>query len=80
MNNLLLQRQHLRDCERAYKHAQSMLDNNAGNALIQAKQALKEARYAYSEAAMDFVEECIAAQQCEEHWLNMKDLGLERIA
>jgi hypothetical protein len=77
MNTLLIQRQHLRDCEAAYKHAQSMLDSNAGNALIQAKQALKEARYAYSEVAMDFVEECIAAQQCEEDWLNIKDVGLE---
>lgn len=80
MNNLLLQRQHLRDCEKAYKQAQSMLDNNAGNALIQDKQALKEARYAYSELCQDFVEECIAAQQCEEDWLNMKDVGLEKIA
>ena len=59
MNTLLLQRQHLRDCEKAYKHAQSMLDNNAGNALIQAKQALKEARYAYSEACIEVVEEMI---------------------
>lgn len=77
MKALLAQRQHLRQCEAAYNAAASMLDNTSGVELIKAKQALKEARYDYSEGAMDFVEECIAAQQCEEDWLNIKDVGLE---
>lgn len=78
MKTLLAQRQHLRQCEAAYNAAASMLDSTSGVELIKAKQALKEARYAYSEAAMDYVEECIAAQQCEENWLNIKDVGLEK--
>jgi len=78
MKLLLAQRNYLRQCEAAYRQANSSLDEGNGTASIVAKQALKEARYAYSEAAMDFVEECIAAQQCEEYWLNIKDVGFEK--
>jgi len=77
MKTLLALRETLRVCESSYRTANSSLDEGNGTATVVAKQALKEARYAYSEAAMDFVEECIAAQQCEEDWLNMKDVGLE---
>ena len=80
MKTLLTLRETLRACEASYRTANSSLDEGNGAASIVAKQALKEARYAYSEAAMDFVEECIAAQRCEEDWLNIKDVGLEKIA
>lgn len=78
MKALLAQRQHLRQCEATYNAAASMLDEGNGVALIVAKSALKDAREAYNAICVDYVEECIAAHQCEEDWLNVKDVGFEK--
>lgn len=59
MKTLLAQRQHLRQCEAAYNAAASMLDEGNGTAIIVAKDALKEARYAYAQACIEYVEEVI---------------------
>ena len=80
MKTLLAQRQHLRQCEAAYNAAASMLDEGNGVPLIVARTALKEARSEYHSGLEDYFEEVLAAQQCEEDWLNIKDVGLEIIA
>lgn len=80
MKTLLALRETLRVCEASYHTANSSLDEGNGVALIVAKQALKEARYAYHAMLEDYFEEVLAAQQCEEDWLNIKDVGLEVVA
>lgn len=78
MKTLLALRQTLRACEASYRTANGSLDEGNGTATVVAKQALKEARYAYHEALADAFEEQLAAHQCEEDWLNIKDVGLEK--
>ena len=56
MNNLQL-RETLRNAEKDYLSAQTSLDNS--NELINAKSALKAARWTYAEACQDYVEEMI---------------------
>lgn len=80
MKTLLAQRQNLRQCEAVYNAAASMLDEGNGVALIVARTALKEARIDYHSALEDYFEEVLAAEQCEEDWLNTKDVGLEKLA
>lgn len=81
MNTLLALRENLRKCEKEYYNAQGSLESTT--ALIVAKAALKEARFLYSEAAIEFVEECIASDNPkfvdirDEEWLNMEDVGKE---
>ncbi len=52
--NILQLRETLRNAEKDYLSAQTTLDNS--NELINAKSALKAARFDYAEAAMDYVE------------------------
>lgn len=77
MKILLAQRNYLRQCEADYRQANSCLDEGNGVALILAREALKEARSEYHSGLEDYFEEVLAAQQCEEDWLNIKDVGLE---
>ena len=55
--NILQLRETLRNAEQAYAKAKTSLDGSIE--LIQAKSALKDARFNYAEAAMDYVEEMI---------------------
>lgn len=55
--NILQLRETLRNAEKDYLSAQTILDNS--NELILCKEALKAARFDYAEAAMDYVEEMI---------------------
>lgn len=55
--NILQLRDTLRQAEQAYTKAKTSLDGS--NELINAKSALKDARFNYAEAAMDYVEEMI---------------------
>lgn len=55
--NILQLRETLRNAEQAYAKAKTRLDGSIE--LIQAKSALKDARFNYAEAAMDYVEEMI---------------------
>lgn len=55
--NILQLRETLRNAEQAYAKAKTSLDGS--NELINAKSALKAARFDYAEAAMDYVEEMI---------------------
>jgi len=57
MNNILQLRDTLRQAEQAYTKAKTSLDGSIE--LINAKSALKDARFNYAEAAMDLVEEMI---------------------
>lgn len=58
MSSLIEMRQELRQAELAYTQATSMLDDN-GTMLIVAKDALKQARCNYAEAAIEYCEECL---------------------
>lgn len=55
--NILQLRDTLRQAEQAYTKAKTSLDGSIE--LINAKSALKDARFNYAEAAMDYVEEMI---------------------
>lgn len=55
--NILQLRDMLRQAEQAYTKAKTSLDGSIE--LINAKSALKDARFNYAEAAMDYVEEMI---------------------
>lgn len=55
--NILQLRDTLRQAEQAYTKAKTSLDGSIE--LINAKSALKAARFNYAEAAMDYVEEMI---------------------
>lgn len=55
--NILQLRDTLRQAEKEYSTAQSSLDNS--NELINAKSALKDARFNYAEACQDLVEEML---------------------
>lgn len=55
--NILQLRDTLRQAEKAYAKAKTSLDGSIE--LINAKSALKDARFNYAEAAMDYVEEMI---------------------
>lgn len=55
--NILQLRDRLRQAEKAYTKAKTSLDGSIE--LINAKSALKDARFNYAEAAMDYVEEMI---------------------
>lgn len=55
--NILQLRDTLRQAEQAYSKAKTSLDGSIE--LINAKSALKDARFNYAEAAMDYVEEMI---------------------
>lgn len=55
--NILQLRETLRNAEKDYLSAQTSLDNS--NELINAKSALKAARFDYAEACQDYVEEMI---------------------
>lgn len=55
--NILQLRETLRQAEQAYTKAKTSLDGSIE--LINAKSALKDARFNYAEAAMDYVEEMI---------------------
>lgn len=55
--NILQLRDTLRQAEKAYSKAKTSLDGSIE--LINAKSALKDARFNYAEAAMDYVEEMI---------------------
>jgi len=55
--NILQLRDTLRQAEQAYTKAKTSLDGS--DELINAKSALKDARFNYAEAAMDLVEEMI---------------------
>lgn len=55
--NILQLRDTLRQAEQAYTKAKTSLDGSVE--LINAKSALKDARFNYAEAAMDLVEEMI---------------------
>jgi len=54
---ILQLRDTLRQAEKAYTKAKTSLDGSIE--LINAKSALKDARFNYAEAAMDYVEEMI---------------------
>jgi len=55
--NILQLRDMLRQAEQTYTKAKTSLDGSIE--IINAKSALKEARFNYAEAAMDYVEEMI---------------------
>lgn len=58
MSTILEIRENLINAEKAYKSANSMLDDN-GNMLIAAKDKLKLCRSEYSQACIDYCEEAM---------------------
>lgn len=62
--NILQLRETLRNAEQDYAKAKTSLDNS--NELINAKSALKAARFDYAEAAIEFYEETLASDSPKE--------------